>query len=67
MGNEIEKLQTILQEDPSNFQARRELSILLADNGFNEEALSNLQYLLNHYFDKYCRDKNEQKYPEDSY
>ena len=42
---EIEKLQKTLQKDPSNFQARRELSILLAQNGFNEEALSNLKYL----------------------
>lgn len=42
---EIENLQQTLQNDPSNFQARRELSILLADNGFNEEALSNLKYL----------------------
>ena len=49
MGNEIEKLQAVLQEDPSNFQARRELSILLADNGFNEEALSNLQYLVKYF------------------
>lgn len=46
MEKEIETLQNILQEDPSNFQARRELSILLANNGFNEEALNNLQYLL---------------------
>ena len=45
MDKEIEKLQVILQKDPSNFQARRELSILLARNGFNEEAISNLQYL----------------------
>lgn len=45
MEKEISKLQAILQKDPANFQARRELSILLADNGFNEEALSNLQYL----------------------
>lgn len=45
MGNDIENLQNILKNDPSNFQARRELSILLADNGFNEEALSNMQYL----------------------
>lgn len=45
MESEIEKLQELLQQDPSNFQARRELSILLASNGFNEEALSNLQYL----------------------
>ena len=49
MGNEIEKLQGILQKDPSNFQARRELSILLADNGFNEEALTNFQYLLKYF------------------
>ena len=45
MGNEIENLQELLQKDPSNFQARRELSILLAQEGFNEEALSNLKYL----------------------
>ena len=45
MATEIENLQTLLQKDPSNFQARRELSILLAQNGFNEEALSNLKYL----------------------
>lgn len=45
MDNEIKKLQTLLQQDPSNFQARRELSILLAQNGFNEEALSNLKFL----------------------
>ena len=45
MGGEIETLQEILKNDPSNFQARRELSVILADNGFNEEALSNLKYL----------------------
>ena len=45
MEKEIENLQNLLKEDPSNFQARRKLSILLADNGFNEEALTNLQYL----------------------
>ena len=45
MTDEIKKLQDILKKDPSNFQTRRELSILLADNGFNEEALSNLRYL----------------------
>ena len=45
MNNDIEKLQNILKEDSSNFQARRELSILLANNGYNEEALSNLKYL----------------------
>ena len=45
MGTEIENLQKLLKNDPSNFQARRELAILLAENGFNEEALSNLKYL----------------------
>lgn len=53
MGGEIEKLQEILKNDPSNFQARRELSVMLANNGFNEEALSNLKYL-------------EQYFPEDA-
>lgn len=53
METEIKNLQELLQNDPSNFQARRELSILLADNGFNEEALSNLKYL-------------EKFFPEDS-
>ena len=38
--------QDILKKDPSNFQARRELSILLANDGFNDEALSNLEYLI---------------------
>jgi len=49
MGTELEKLQEVLQNDPSNFQVRRELSILLANDGFNEEALSNLQYLLKYF------------------
>jgi len=51
MQEKIEKLQDILREDPSNFQVRRELSILLADNGFNEEALANFQYLLKYFSD----------------
>ena len=41
MNEEIERFQTMLKQDPSNFQIRRELSVLLANNGFNEEALSN--------------------------
>ena len=57
MESEIENLQELLQQDPSNFQARRELSILLADNGFNEEALSNLQYL-----EKYFPEDSELQY-----
>ena len=43
--NEINTLQKVLQQDPSNFQARRELSILLLNQGFNEEAEGNLKYL----------------------
>ena len=49
MVTEIKKLQDVLQQDPSNFQIRRELSILLANEGFNEEALSNLQFLLKYF------------------
>lgn len=45
MNIDIEYLQQILKDDPSNFQARRELSIALADMGFNEEALVNFKYL----------------------
>lgn len=55
--DEIENLQETLQNDPSNFQARRELSILLANNGFNEEALSNLKYL-----EKYFPEDSELQY-----
>ncbi len=57
MEPEIESLQQTLQSDPSNFQARRELSILLADNGFNEEALSNLKFL-----EKYFPEDDELQY-----
>ena len=48
-SSEIERLQNILQQDTSNFQARRELSVLLAKNGFNEEAMSNLKYLVKYF------------------
>ncbi len=44
---ESEELQQILQEDPSNLQARRRLAMLLLENGFNEEALNQLLYLAN--------------------
>jgi tetratricopeptide (TPR) repeat protein len=49
MDYEIEKLQSILKQDPSNFQIRRELSILLSNRGFNEEALSNIKYLVKYF------------------
>ena len=51
MDNDIEALQNILKNDPSNFQARRELSILLVNNGFNEEAEGNLRYLIKYFPD----------------
>ena len=57
MENQIKTLQSLLQQDPSNFQARRELAIILAENGFNEEALSNLRYL-----EKYFPDDAELQY-----
>ena len=49
MGTEIENLQQLLKDDPSNFQARRELAVILADNGFNEEALVNIEYLIKYF------------------
>ena len=51
MDDKIESLQDILKEDPSNFQARRELSILLVNQGFNEEAEGNLRYLIRYFPD----------------
>lgn len=49
MKSAIEKLQDNLKQDPSNFQARRELAVALAYQGFNEEALANLQYLAKYF------------------
>ena len=49
MGYDIETLQNLLKNDPSNFQARRELSILLVNSGFNEEAQGNLKYLIKYF------------------
>lgn len=43
--DKIEELQNLLREDSQNFQARRQLAVLLTDCGFNEEALKNLTYL----------------------
>ena len=43
--DKIEELQGLIKEDSSNFQARRELAVLLMDCGFNEEALQHLLYL----------------------
>lgn len=43
--DKIEELQGLLKEDSSNFQARRQLAVLLMDCGFNEEALQHLLYL----------------------
>lgn len=41
----IEKLQEMLRNDPSNFQARRQLAMLLLDNGYKEEALAHFLHL----------------------
>lgn len=46
MDNEIEELQSILRDDPYNFQARRTLSLALLDAGFNKEAKKNLLHLV---------------------
>jgi len=43
--DKIEELQRLIKEDSSNFQARRQLAMLLTDCGFNEEALGHLLYL----------------------
>ena len=43
---EIEKLAQKVKEEPTNFQARRELATAFMENGFNEEALKELYYLL---------------------
>lgn len=43
--DKIEELQNIIKEDSTNYQARRQLAVLLLDMGFNEEALQHLLYL----------------------
>ena len=43
--DKIEELQRLTKQDPSNFEARRKLAILLMDCGFNEEALQHLLLL----------------------
>ena len=42
----IEELENIVKNDPSNFQARRELSMALLDKGFNQDALKHTNYLI---------------------
>ena len=43
---EIENLTNLIKNDPTNFQARRELTVALMDKGFNEEAIKQLSYLI---------------------
>ena len=43
--DKIEELQNILKEDQTNFQARRELAVLLLDLGYSEEAKQHFLYL----------------------
>ena len=45
--SKIEELEQLVEQDASNFQARRELSVALLDKGFNEDALRHINYLLN--------------------
>ena len=46
MNKTIEELQQTLQNDPYDFQTRRTLSIALLNEGFVEEAKTNLIYLV---------------------
>ena len=41
----IQDLQDTLAKDEQNFQARRELALILLDNGYSKEALQHLLYL----------------------
>lgn len=41
----IEELQTLVKQNPQDFQLRRELAVLLIDCGYNDEALRQLLYL----------------------
>ena len=43
--DKIDELQNILKEDRTNFQARRQLAVLLLDFGYAEEAKQHLLYL----------------------
>ena len=44
--DKIQELFETVKNDPSNFQAVRELSVALLDSGYNEEALKQLVYLV---------------------
>ena len=46
MSEDINNLQKILKTQPDNFQARRQLAMILLEEGFNEEAITNLKFLL---------------------
>ena len=43
--DKIEELQNTLKQDQTNFQARRELAVLLLDCGFPEDAKQHFLYL----------------------
>ena len=43
--DKVEELQNLLKEDKTNFQARRQLAVLLLDMGYSEEAKQHLLYL----------------------
>ena len=44
--DKINKLNEQLEKNPTDFQTRRELAIELMENGYNEDALKQLYYLL---------------------
>ena len=41
----FESLKTTIENDPTNFQARRELAVICLDMGFDMLALKHLNYL----------------------
>ena len=53
MLKQIQELNEKIEQDPTDFKTRRELATELMENGYNEEALKHLYYLL-------------KRFPEDS-
>ena len=49
--DKIQELQEILQNDAENFQVRRELAVILLDNGFTKEALQHFIWLTKYFQD----------------
>ena len=45
--DEIKNLQEILKRNPDDFKTRKNLAILLLENGFNQEALAHFTHIIN--------------------